>query len=623
MAKGKQGGVFGFLRGKVGSVTYSVLAAEKSSSGKKEQVVRALPESVSNPQTAGQVMQRMKLAPAQKFYSAFSELLSNAFQGVSYGDASRRHFMALALKQEGPYVQKGVDRFIPAAYSFSQGSLPSVGIEPFAGGASVITLANTVAEGVTTITNAAFAELLGVGTDYQITVAVVNNVNGVFIPSYIPFDNRLKIANLPEGTLAIANGHVTISPAALGLDASAMVACCVVLSVQDASGNWLRSNQDMVISNELRSSLYGPDALEAAIYSYQNTTTANSVNSAWYYNLGLSQAWGGKLITITMDLEQNGQLDDKAVIMGIQQIDGRVIRTVFATATTDDGLIVYVEGGRVTTNSLGTVSEFKTLHMGEYNNIEQWQEGYAAQLGLYSGGSATPAPVSELYWRSLTANNDGGTSVTRKCIVTADGKLLKVHDHNGNNYYFFGAHEDSTGIYWTIGNSATEVANFSEAAGGATQVDGEVAEGTTTFTYNNVEYYFDASKFTPDVVGELKFRKAYYRQIGTTPRVKLAVNEQGQLITTSENFENCGLCFDNNSDENSYWNTTNDGGGNVGLTEELWATILSDWGVEIITELSDSSSSRGFVLPAKDDMAAQAYAITEGVIDPNLTVYSA
>lgn len=444
MAKGKQGGVFGFLRGRVGSVTYSVLAAEKSSSGKKEQVVRALPESVSNPQTAGQVMQRMKLAPAQKFYSAFSELLSNAFQGVSYGDASRRHFMALAMKQEGPYVQKGVDRFIPAAYTFSQGSLPSVGIEPFAGGASVITLANTVAEGVTTITNAEFAELLGVGTDYQITVAVVNNVNGVFIPSYIPFDNRLKIADLPEGTLAIANGHVTISPAALGLDASAMVACCVVLSVQDASGNWLRSNQDMVISNELRNSLYGPDALEAAIYSYQNTTTANSVNSAWYYNLGLSQAWGGKLITVTMDLEQNGQLDDKAVILGIQQIDGRVIRTVFATATTDDGLIVYVEGGRVTTNALGTVSEFKTLHMGEYNNIEQWQEGYAAQLGLYSGGGDTPSPTQQ-YREAFARAND-----TFKFAVNENGQLLIKTD--GSDTILCGWIEDSG---WSVNDSTT------------------------------------------------------------------------------------------------------------------------------------------------------------------------
>lgn len=394
MAKSKQGGAFGFLRGKVGGVTYSVLSGEASGTGKKEQIVRSLPESVKNPQTAGQTMQRMKLAPAQKFYSAFSELLSNAFEGISYGDASRRYFMALAMKKEGPYVQKGVDRFLPAAYTFSQGSLPSVGIEPFEGGAAKIILANTVEQGTTTITNAEFAELLGVDEGYQLTVAVVNNVNGVFIPSYISFDNRVTIADLPEGTLSIEDGHVAISPSTLGLDMSAMVACCVVLSVQDASGNWLRSTQEMVISNELRNSLYGPDALEAAIYSYQSGSTVNSVNSAWYYNLGLAQAWGGKLITVVMDMNEDGLLDDKNVVMGIKQIDGRVKRTIFATATTDDGLVVYVENGRVTTNENGTVSQFRGLHMAEYNEVEIWQDSYAAQLNAQPSGETVQEPFT-------------------------------------------------------------------------------------------------------------------------------------------------------------------------------------------------------------------------------------
>lgn len=394
MARSKQGGAWGFLRGKVGGMSYSILGADKSGSGKKEQIIRSLPETVKNPQTAGQTMQRMKLAPAQKFYKAFTELLSNAFQGIAYGDASRRYFMALAMKTEGPYVQKGVDRFIPAAYVFSQGSLPSVGIEPFEGGANVITLANEVAEGTTTITNAEFAELLGVGEDYQLTVAVVNNVNGVFIPSYIPFDKRLQIKDLPEGTLAIADGKVNINPAALGLDMSAMVACCVVLSVQDASGAWLRSTQEMIISNELRSSLYGPDALENAIYSYQSDNTVNTVNSAWYYNLGLAQAWNGKLITVTMDLNQDGKADNKNVVMGIQQIDGRIVRTVFATSTDDEGLIVFIEDNKVTTSPVATVSEFKGLYYGSgaYNNIEQWQDSYAAQLNA-NGTVEIPEPT--------------------------------------------------------------------------------------------------------------------------------------------------------------------------------------------------------------------------------------
>lgn len=450
MARSKQGGAWGFLRGKVGGMSYSILGADKSGSGKKEQIIRSLPESVKNPQTAGQTMQRMKLAPAQKFYSAFSELLSNAFQGIAYGDASRRYFMALAMKAEGPYVQKGVDRFIPAAYVFSQGSLPSVGIEPFEGGATVITLANEVAEGKTTITNAEFAELLGVGEDYQLTVAVVNNVNGVFIPSYIPFDKRLQIKDLPEGTLAIADGKVTINPAALGLDMSAMVACCVVLSVQDASGAWLRSTQEMIISNELRSSLYGPDALENAIYSYQSGNTVNGVNSAWYYNLGLSQAWNGKLITVTMDLNQDGEADNKNVVMGIQQIDGRIVRTVFATSTDDEGLIIFIEDNKVTTSPVATVSEFKGLYYGSgaYNNIEQWQDSYAAQLNATGTmEEAEPKPfklkvasyddddnnysiTEEEFKRIEKATNDDNSPYV---AVRANGKkvyLINVNEQN-------------------------------------------------------------------------------------------------------------------------------------------------------------------------------------------------
>lgn len=386
MGKSKQGGVFGYLRGKVGSVSYSVKSAKQSASGKTEQIVRALPESVTNPQTVGQTMQRMKLAPAQKFYNAFSELLSNAFQGVAYGDASRRYFMAKAMSQDGPYVQRGVDRFIPAGYIFSEGSLPSVGIEPFSGGATKITLGVTTEEA--TVTPAVFAAALGVGADYQISIAVVNNVNGIFVPSYISYSDRLTIADLPAEALGKdASGHITIDPAALGIDMSAMVACCVVLSTQDASGSWLRSPQTMIISNELRASLYGADALEAAIYSYQDgTNTVNSINSEWYYNLGMSQPWGGKLTTTIFQVTEEG--DEAEVVLGLKQLDGRITRTIFATSLDDEGLIILVKDNKISTMIGATVGFFKSayeaIEQGSLT-IELWQDSYAAQMGFLTG----------------------------------------------------------------------------------------------------------------------------------------------------------------------------------------------------------------------------------------------
>lgn len=384
MGHSKSGGIFGFIKGKVGGKSFYVISGKNSSSGKTEQGVRAIAESISNPQTVGQVMQRMKLAPAQKFYSAFSELLSNAWQGVAYGSASRRYFMSKVMTVDGPYVQRGVDRFIPAAYPFSEGSLPSVGINPFEGGATEIVLAVTTEEA--TVTPEILAAALQVTTDYQITVAVVNNVNGIFQPSYVGYDARLTIADLPANALGKdSDGYITINPAALGLDMSAMVACCVVLSTQDASGNWLRSTQQMIISDELRESLYSADALEAAIYSYQDTQSVNSINSEWYYNLGMAQAWPGKLTTTMLDVDSDSSHDPDVanVVVGLQQIDGRIKRTVFATSTEDTGLIICVDGSGIKTYENATVGEFTGLNIGY--TIELWQNSYAQQLGFTVG----------------------------------------------------------------------------------------------------------------------------------------------------------------------------------------------------------------------------------------------
>lgn len=434
MARSKQGGAFGFLRGKVGSMSYSVISGKNTASGKTEQGVRPIPENVNNPQTVGQTMQRMKLAPAQKFYKAFSALLSNAFQGVSYGDASRRYFMSKCMTIEGPYVQRGVDRFLPAAYPFSEGSLPSVGIQPFSGGADAITLAVTTTE--TDVTPEVLAAALGISTDYQITVAVVNNVNGVFIPSYIPYDQRLVISSLPAGTLAKdAENHITVDPAALGLDMSAMVACCIVISTQDATGAWLRSTQEMIISDELRAQLYSADALEAAIYSYQDgTSTVNAINSEWYYNLGMSQAWGGKLTTSVLPVAQE-DIPDQNVVIGLQQIDGRIKRFVFATSTESDGLIMCVVNGRVTTVEGATVSEFQGLNVGY--TVELWKDSYAAQLGIYNSNSGgdTPTPGASFgrkqlgsYWWLTNADGvvygkeagEGEVEVLRVALANID-----------------------------------------------------------------------------------------------------------------------------------------------------------------------------------------------------------
>lgn len=404
MGKSKQGGVFGYLRGKVGSVSYSVLSGNKTSSGKKEQIVRALPESVSNPQTMGQAIQRMKLAPAQKFYAAFAALLSNAFEGVQYGEASRRYFLSKAMSEEGPYVQRGVDRFLPAKYLFSEGTLPAVGIEQFSGGTSVITLSATTTVEAAEITPAIFAAALNVSPDTQITIVVVNNINGVFTPSYIGYDERLKIEALPTNVFGKdENSHITLNPAALNLDASAIVACCVVLSKQDASGNWLRSTQKMVISAELEQSLYSADALAQATASYQSNSTANAINSEWYYNLGMNQAFNGKVVdTVIKAIDVQGlHIGMFRVICGIQQIDGVVIKTLFTSDGTASGQLVGSDGVSADWMVLNGQTVTPEIYVENYQSYQyaRYQSVYAQQAGLID--RTNTAPVQEPFLMSV------------------------------------------------------------------------------------------------------------------------------------------------------------------------------------------------------------------------------
>ena len=494
-----------------------------------------------NPKTAAQALQRMKLGPAQKFYSAFSELLSNAFESVAYGGDSRRHFLAKIMKLEGPYIQKGVERFIPAAYPFSEGSLPSIGIEPFSGGTTVITLSVTTDK--ETLTNEELAALLQTTSDAQITIAVVNNVNGLFQPSYISYADRLTIAEIPENAIGVnQNGNVTLAPAAFGLDASAIVAMCVVISKQDASGKWLRSTQEMVISEELRSAIYSADAMEAAIYSYQDGTATNTINSEWYFNLGMSQAWPGKLATTTLPVKEEGEPGYANVIVGVKQLDGRIVRTVFATALTDDGLIICLsDNNEIVTYEGATVGEFKGLNIGY--QYELWQDSYATQLGIYGGGQIAPTPTptpplpaNTVYYRMVTL----GTS-NYKALVDAFGRLMVKVDGGNITGFAWGGTEglpefDNQGRYSTEFLQAYQDWGFN---------DGILSEegNELIFAIDGEQYTLNYNNITNDVVPAVSAFPAngtetiFYRTLNDgNDNVVCLVNADGFLIVADNKY---------------------------------------------------------------------------------------
>lgn len=396
----------------------------------------------TNPQTISQVIQRMKAAPAQKFYNALSELLSNAFQGVKYGNESRLRFLSLAMKMNGPYVQKGVDRFIPAAYPFTRGSMPTIGIMPFDGGATKF---STDVDA----TAATFAEGLGVTADTQFTICIVRNNSGMFVPEYIPFETRMTLDEIPTGGIIKEDSTWKIVPSAFGFNDTNIVAIAVAVSVQQADGSWLRSNQDMVISNQLEAQLYSQNAMNAAIASYQDGADSNTINSAWYYNLGLNQAFNGQVVPMVISINGNSV----RALMGITQVAGRPQYTIFATSSATTGNIIEVNG-RNCVASTTTVADL--IAAGITYPVAEYSEAIAIQAGL--NDEVTSAQYVHLYLRDVTGANF-------KMLVDSEGHYITFNasgdweDEDCGHVYFnnYGYQADASDDEWPTGATTEQI----------------------------------------------------------------------------------------------------------------------------------------------------------------------
>lgn len=91
MAKSKSGGTRSYIRGRVGADVYSI---GKTASGAKQQVVRSLAETVSNPQTIAQMRGRMIMSTVMQAVAAFKPIIDHSFDGVPAGQPSISQFIS-------------------------------------------------------------------------------------------------------------------------------------------------------------------------------------------------------------------------------------------------------------------------------------------------------------------------------------------------------------------------------------------------------------------------------------------------------------------------------------------------------------------------------------------------
>ena len=339
MARSKIGGAFGMLRGSIGSVTYST---KKTSSGKTEQIARQKAQSVTNPNTTAQILQRMKLGPAQRFYDAFENvvakgIISHAFESIPYGSASRQHFISLAMKEEAAvYVPKGVDFFVPGEYVVSEGSLSPISYfnQLTAQEAAQNELLCNFND--TALTAEAVEAFVGEGYEQgmQLTLIGAKAIEG---GRYEPFATRILMleGNKADNAIDVQlydHGVVVVGD-------STIAAIAIIVSKGSQESNDYRSTQKMKFVNGYES-LKSLDALQAAIDSYAEGYEVNALNSNWYLNQDNGQAFNGRVELMQQHLlnEYDVNVQDN-VFCGIQVQGDKVKVIVFTHDGTANGKI--------------------------------------------------------------------------------------------------------------------------------------------------------------------------------------------------------------------------------------------------------------------------------------------
>ena len=108
MAKSKSGGTRSYIRGRVGADVYSI---GKDAKGSKQQVVRSLAESVANPQTQAQMVQRMLMKTVSEAAKALRPIIDHSFDGFPAGQPSISQFLKtnLALIRQDYEANLGSD----------------------------------------------------------------------------------------------------------------------------------------------------------------------------------------------------------------------------------------------------------------------------------------------------------------------------------------------------------------------------------------------------------------------------------------------------------------------------------------------------------------------------------
>lgn len=289
---GKATGLIGNYKGKLGNtVGYRLV----NSRNRVSQGVRVYQPEISNPKSAQQANQRMKMAPATTFYRAFLDPINHSFEGKRVGGGSRQAFMKFALKSDAnivPSVPKYTTGVIPGKYLVSDGSLGKRQVKSL-DTSMMVTDIMVGADGFDNATTwGDFSKIIvdnniGINDGDELCfMFLYNDGNDSYIPAvgYVVLDVNSEATPADLGGLYAAVSDTEVSgvnfleialPAAqaqsLDLDGAAVIQS---RRPRSAGGSWLRSQSQMVVSSAIISKFYTAAAYEEALASYKTSVAA-------------------------------------------------------------------------------------------------------------------------------------------------------------------------------------------------------------------------------------------------------------------------------------------------------------------------------------------------------------
>lgn len=385
MATSNTGGAFGFLRKSIGGVVYSVSTA--SIKGIKKQVARQKPTGVRNPKTISQIVQRMKVVPAQLFYQAFEKAagsvennpLSHSFQGIAYGNKNKLRFMQLAMQGDPKaYVPKGINFAVPGVYQVSEGSLPNLpsGLATENSQTLLSVGQPLVVADVSKLAN------YGVEVGDQITCLALAELNGTYKAEFARIIVGAGNAWQDDGKWAAIEGLELRENGIYFETAGGDVACAAfILSRGTSSSTAKRSTAFMMLAPDYQS-LMSPEAYDAAVDSYITGVAYNSLNSEWYLNQGSSQAFNGQVYSQQLTLAAGEGVDEftGTFLLGRQVAGSGMRNVIFTSDGTSAGTAYALINGEWTTAAAYTAARVAAA-MGNVSPVyRQFSAAIAAQL---------------------------------------------------------------------------------------------------------------------------------------------------------------------------------------------------------------------------------------------------